>query len=133
VLFHARVGAEGTLGAPFDLDDVAATLVAKLRRRHPHVFADSQARTSAEVTAGWHVIKAQEKQRSSVLDGIPAALPALARTQKMLSRAQRAGIELSGEASAEPGSTGQSGTEQSGAGQSSTERAGQSGTERAGQ
>src|SRR5699024_7109699 len=49
VLFHARVGAEGTLGAPFDLDDVAATLVAKLRRRHPHVFADSQARTSAEV------------------------------------------------------------------------------------
>jgi len=101
VLFHARVGAEGSLGRPFDLEDVAATLVAKLRRRHPHVFARSEARTSAEVTARWDVIKAQEKQRESVLDGIPAGLPALARTQKMLSRAERAGIDVATDAMAE--------------------------------
>lgn len=101
VLFHARVGAEGSLGRPFDLEDVAATLVAKLRRRHPHVFARSEARTSAEVTARWDVIKAQEKQRESVLDGIPAGLPALARTQKMLSRAERAGIDIATDAMAE--------------------------------
>ena len=101
VLFHARVGAEGSLGRPFDLEDVAATLVAKLRRRHPHVFARSEARTSAEVTARWDVIKAQEKQRESVLDGIPAGLPALARTQKMLSRAERAGIDIDTDAMAE--------------------------------
>lgn len=95
VLFHARVGQEGDLGEPFDLDDVAAGLVAKLRRRHPHVFADGTARTSTEVTATWAQIKAQEKTRESILDGIPVALPALARAQKILSRADRAGLELS--------------------------------------
>src|SRR5699024_10306749 len=77
------------------------TLVAKLRRRHPHVFARSEARTSAEVTARWDVIKAQEKQRESVMDGIPAGLPALARTQKMLSRAERAGIDIATDTMAE--------------------------------
>src|SRR5699024_319757 len=71
------------------------------RRRHPHVFARSEARTSAEVTARWDVIKAQEKQRESVLDGIPAGLPALARTQKMLSRAERAGIDIATDTMAE--------------------------------
>lgn len=94
VLFHARVGEEGSLGEPFDIDDVATGLTAKLRRRHPHVFADGQARTADDVTAQWTAIKAQEKPRESVLDGIPAALPALARTQKILSRAERAGICL---------------------------------------
>src|SRR5699024_9291440 len=49
----------------------------------------------------WDVIKAQEKQRESVLDGIPAGLPALARTQKMLSRAERAGIDVATDAMAE--------------------------------
>lgn len=94
VLFHARVGTEGTLGAPFDIDDVAATLIAKLVRRHPHVFADGDASTPDEVNRRWDEIKATEKLRSSVLEGIPASLPALARAQKVLSRAERAGIEL---------------------------------------
>ncbi|WP_235912283.1 MazG family protein [Ruania zhangjianzhongii] len=94
VLFHARVGTEGTLGAPFDIDDVAATLIAKLVRRHPHVFADGAASTPDEVNQRWDEIKATEKPRSSVLEGIPAALPALARAQKVLSRAERAGIDL---------------------------------------
>lgn len=70
VLFHARVGAEGTTpvagedGAswpPFDIDDVAATLVAKLVRRHPHVFGDSDASTPEEVQAQWQEIKAAER------------------------------------------------------------------------
>lgn len=94
VLFHARVGTEGTLGAPFDIDDVAATLIAKLVRRHPHVFADGDASTPDEVNRRWDEIKATEKPRSSVLEGIPATLPALARVQKVLARAERAGIDV---------------------------------------
>lgn len=70
VLFHARVGAEGTTPLvghdgvshpPFDIDDVAAALVAKLVRRHPHVFGDSDASTPEEVEAQWQEIKAAEK------------------------------------------------------------------------
>ncbi|WP_022919333.1 MazG family protein [Ruania albidiflava] len=94
VLFHARVGTEGSIGAPFDIDDVAAGLVAKLVRRHPHVFSDGDASTAEQVNRRWEEIKATEKPRASVLEGIPASLPALARAQKVLSRADRAGIAL---------------------------------------
>lgn len=60
VLFHARVGEEDTR-APFGIDDVAAVLVDKLIRRHPHVFADAEAGTPAEVEAQWARIKEQER------------------------------------------------------------------------
>src|SRR5690625_7709245 len=42
VLFHARVGTEGSIGAPFDIDDVAIGLIAKLVRRHPHVRSEER-------------------------------------------------------------------------------------------
>ena len=60
VVFHARVGQEGSQ-TPFDIDAVAATLVEKLVRRHPHVFADGQAKTAAEVEVEWARIKGEEK------------------------------------------------------------------------
>jgi XTP/dITP diphosphohydrolase len=93
VVFHARLAAEDDR-APFDVDDVAADLVAKLVRRHPHVFdPDHEGVADADgVQAGWDAIKAQEKARSSVLDGIPAALPALARADKVLGRLARSGL-----------------------------------------
>lgn len=58
VAFHARVAEDGE--EPFDIDDVADHLVAKLVRRHPHVFGDSTASTAAEVAEQWERIKAQE-------------------------------------------------------------------------
>ena len=92
VAFHARVAAEDPQ-VPFDIDDVAGGLVDKLVRRHPHVFADAEAGTAAEVEASWDRIKADEKpHRESVLDGIPPGLPALARAEKMASRLSRAGL-----------------------------------------
>ena len=94
VLFHARVAAEHPT-EPFDLDDVAAGIAAKLRRRHPHVFAEAQVRDAAHVSARWDEIKRAEKQRASALDGIPAGLPALARAQAVLARARRAGLDTS--------------------------------------
>lgn len=91
VVFHARVAQEDP-DQPFDLDDVADTLVAKLVRRHPHVFAGADAPDADAVHRQWDRIKAEEKQRESVLDGVPLALGALARAQKIASRADRSGL-----------------------------------------
>jgi XTP/dITP diphosphohydrolase len=91
VVFHARVAAEDP-DEPFDLADVAAGIAAKLRRRHPHVFADAQVDGAQHVSRRWDEIKQAEKGRGSVLDGVPTALPALARAQKVLARAGRAGL-----------------------------------------
>jgi len=89
VVFHARIAQEdGT--AAFDIDEVAAGIVTKLRRRHPHVFSDAHAPTAAHVEASWERIKAEEKGRESVFDGVPVALPALARADKVLGRLERA-------------------------------------------
>ncbi|HRW18415.1 MAG TPA: MazG family protein [Dermatophilaceae bacterium] len=60
VVFHARVGQEHP-EAPFDIDDVAAGIAAKLRRRHPHVFGDVVVGSAEEVSANWEQIKADER------------------------------------------------------------------------
>jgi XTP/dITP diphosphohydrolase len=89
VLFHARVASEAADG--WDIDDVAAGLVAKLVRRHPHVFADTTVSGSADVEANWDAIKKAEKPGRTVADGVPLALPALALLAKLQSRGARAG------------------------------------------
>lgn len=86
VLFHSEIAAES---GTFTLEDVARTLTAKLIRRHPHVFADTQADTAQEVERNWEEIKRQEKPRAHPLAGIPTHLPALMRAQKVLSRATK--------------------------------------------
>ncbi|HET7475484.1 MAG TPA: MazG family protein [Dermatophilaceae bacterium] len=102
VAFQARVAAEDP-GHPFDIDDVAAGIVAKLVRRHPHVFGDVPAESAERVAHNWEQIKAVEKAgRTSVLDGIPAGMPALARAEKVLGRLERAGhAEAAAELAAE--------------------------------
>jgi XTP/dITP diphosphohydrolase len=92
VVFHARIAQEHP-DDPFDVDDVATDLVAKLVRRHPHVFADARVADADGVHRQWEQIKRTEKQRESVLDGVPLALGALARAQKVASRAARAGLD----------------------------------------
>ncbi|WP_286957873.1 MULTISPECIES: MazG family protein [Arsenicicoccus] len=91
VAFHARVGQEHAT-EPFDVDDVADAIITKLQRRHPHVFADAVVSGPADVEAGWEAIKALEKpDRTGLLDGIPASLPALALAAKTASRLERTG------------------------------------------
>jgi XTP/dITP diphosphohydrolase len=90
VVFHARVAQESA-DEPFDIDDVAEAIVSKLERRHPHVFAGEA--VAEDLQAGWDAIKATEKARESVLDGIPSSLPALARADKVLGRLQRNGLD----------------------------------------
>ena len=91
VAFHARIAEERD--EPWGIDDVADGIAAKLVRRHPHVFADHEARTPDEVEASWKVLKAQEKQRDSVTDGIPVSLPALVLAGKLLRRAADVDVE----------------------------------------
>lgn len=89
VLFHAQIAEES---GTFTIHDVAATLTAKLRRRHPHVFGDVSAETAAEVEANWDAIKSRERPRAHPLEGIGETLPALMRAQKTVSRAVKAGL-----------------------------------------
>ncbi|MEV4260429.1 MazG family protein [Kribbella sp. NPDC049584] len=88
VAFHSRI-AEDNPDEAFTIDDVAGGIVEKLVRRHPHVFGTVDAADAAAVEANWETIKAAEKQRSSVLEGIPLALPALALADKVLGRSAK--------------------------------------------
>ncbi len=93
VLFHADLAAAHDT-APFTIEDVAARSMAKMVGRHPHVFGEGvTADTADEVSANWQRWKAAEKPaRTSVLDGIPAGLPALARAEKIAGRAAHLGV-----------------------------------------
>lgn len=97
VVFHARMAEEE---GSFDFQAVVDTLVEKLIRRHPHVFAESDASTEEELHRAWEAEKARErasKRRNarpeSVLDGIALALPALSRAEKLQKRAARHGFD----------------------------------------
>ena len=93
VMFHARI-AEEDPNEPFGIDEVAGGIVDKLMYRHPHVFGEAHAPTAEHVEANWDQLKAAEKQRDSVVDGVPLAQPALALVAKLHSRAAKAGIEV---------------------------------------
>lgn len=92
IYFHAAIAAER---GDFDIDDVAADLIAKLHRRNPHVFGDGSDHAdpadAAAVNEQWEAIKATEKRRTGLMDGVPAELPALVRAVKALERLERAG------------------------------------------
>ena len=105
-VFHARIAAEREDGTGYTVDDVADGIVAKLIRRHPHVFADVTVSGADEVKANWDEIKRKEKadlaERTGVpaagdgvvsaLDGVPFGQPALALAAQLQRRAARAGV-----------------------------------------
>ena len=97
IVFHARIAEEDS-EAPWDIDDVAAGIVGKLVRRHPHVFGGAVVADATEVEANWEQLKAAEKQRSSAVDGVPIGLPALTLAAKLLERTKRAGVDAALEA-----------------------------------
>jgi len=92
VLFHARLTQELPPGEAFGIEEVAADLVDKLVRRHPHVFAGANAGSADELNETWERQKVAEKGRTSAIDGVPIAQPALALAAKLVARAGRAGL-----------------------------------------
>lgn len=97
-VYHAQMASEA---GHFTFDDVVEGICRKLIRRHPHVFGEEEARTAGAVKGFWERIKAEERadktregeEPESVLDGVPVALPALARAVKLQRRAARVGFD----------------------------------------
>ncbi|NQV07224.1 nucleoside triphosphate pyrophosphohydrolase [bacterium] len=90
VVFHATLASEAGM---FDVEEVAEGIRRKLVHRHPHVFGEAQAHTAEHVMANWEQQKKAEKERDSLLDGVPAGLPALAKALELQSRAATAGFD----------------------------------------
>lgn len=97
VVLHAQIGAEEEA---FSIDDVISGIIAKIRRRHPHIFGTVRAETAEEVVRNWDAIKRDEKdeaapegEKPGVLAGIATTLPALMYAQKISRRAAGAGFE----------------------------------------
>ncbi len=106
VLFYAEMAQED---GRFSIDDVLERLSTKLVNRHPHVFGDVKAETSADVLRNWEALKAEEKKKrleagggklakeeakpESVLAGVSSAIPALLEAYKLSSRAAHVGFD----------------------------------------
>jgi MazG family protein len=92
VLMHSAIAMEAEGG--FDIGDVADDVRAKMIHRHPHVFGDVAVDGPAGVVVNWEKLKTAEKrERLSLLDGVPAALPALAHAQGVQKRPARVGFD----------------------------------------
>ena len=98
IVFLSRIGKEN--GA-FTADDVVQSIAAKMVRRHPHVFGGAQIRDSGDVLRKWEEIKREEQReksdagaagRAGVLDGVPAALPALLKAYRIGTKTARVGF-----------------------------------------
>lgn len=94
VYFHSRM-AEEDAKQPFNIEDVAKSVADKLIRRHPHVFAGEVVDSSADVLENWERQKAAEKGRTSAIDGVPLAQPALPLATKVLYRLKKLNYDLS--------------------------------------
>ena len=93
VYFHSRM-AEEDAKQPFNIEDVAKSVTDKLIRRHPHVFAGESVSGSDEVLENWEKQKAAEKGRSSAIDGVPLAQPALPLATKVIYRLNKLNYQL---------------------------------------
>jgi len=93
VYFHSRM-AEEDATKPFDIEDVAKSVADKLIRRHPHVFAGALVDSSEDVLENWEKQKAAEKGRTSAIDGVPLAQPALPLATKVIYRLNKLNYDL---------------------------------------
>lgn len=93
VYFHARMAQEHPTD-PFSIEDIARGIADKLVRRHPHVFEGVEVRDAQEVLENWEEIKKKEKGRTSPLDGVAMAQPALPLIEKLLYRAEKYNVDV---------------------------------------
>lgn len=94
VYLHAAIAEEA---GRFTIADVAADLIDKMIRRNPHVFGDlvlDDPNDPAEINEAWQAVKAQEKSRTQLMEGVPPSLPALLYADKLVDRATRDGRDL---------------------------------------
>ena len=95
IVLHAQIAMEN---GDFNMSDILAGISDKIVRRHPHVFKQLEVNGIDEVLTNWEQIKAEERkkkgeERKSMLDGLPAALPALSQADEIQRRAKRVGFD----------------------------------------
>lgn len=92
IVFHARIAQESH--SDFSLESIAHGVSEKLIRRHPHVFGDLIVNSVEELEDNWAAIKAQEKPRESVTDGVPSAMPSLQVATQLMYRARKLKVSV---------------------------------------
>lgn len=90
ILLHSEISRQN--GA-FSFADVCRSLDEKLKRRHPHVFGSAKVESPTEALASWDNAKSKEKEKNSILEGIPKELPALQRSLKIIERVSKVGFQ----------------------------------------
>jgi len=90
MVFYAKIGEEKMA---FDIGDVLNSVCEKLIRRHPHIYGDVEVKGEKEVKQNWEKIKMSEKGKKSIFQGVPNALPAIIKAQRMQEKAGQVGFE----------------------------------------
>lgn len=91
IVLHSQIAKDN---GEFTVDDVIRKINEKLIYRHPHVFGDTKVRDAEEVTVNWEELKKNKRRKeASVLDGVPASMPALAYSQAVQGRVARIGFD----------------------------------------
>ena len=91
IVFYAKVGEEQQL---FDIQDILEKVCAKLKFRHPHIYADTTAETASDVERNWEQIKQREKDgNKTVLAGVPDSLPSMIKAYRMQDKARGVGFD----------------------------------------
>jgi len=90
LVFYAKIGSET---GHFDIADVLNSISEKLIRRHPHIYGDVTVNNAEDVKNNWEKIKLQEKDRDSVLTGVPNSLPAMVKAYRMQEKVRGVGFD----------------------------------------
>ncbi|MBE0639289.1 MAG: nucleoside triphosphate pyrophosphohydrolase [Bacteroidales bacterium] len=90
LVFYAKIGSET---GHFDIKDVLDSISEKLIERHPHIYGDVKVANAEDVKNNWEKIKLREKDRKSVLDGVPNSLPATVKAYRMQEKARGVGFD----------------------------------------
>lgn len=90
LVFYAKIGSES---GDFDIKDVLDSISEKLIERHPHIYGEVKVANAEDVKNNWEKIKMREKDRKSVLDGVPKSLPAMVKAYRMQEKARGVGFD----------------------------------------
>lgn len=90
LVFYAKIGSEA---GDFDIKDVLDGICDKLIIRHPHIYGDVKVANADDVKNNWEKIKLQEKDRKSVLEGVPVSLPAIVKAYRMQEKVRGVGFD----------------------------------------
>lgn len=90
LVFYAKIGSET---GDFDIKDVLDGICDKLIMRHPHIYGDVKVASAEDVKSNWEVIKLKEKDRKSVLEGVPVSLPAIVKAYRMQEKVRGVGFD----------------------------------------